>query len=227
MSAVDAREIRSRVRSRLLGTAGVLEPMSPPERRIRVRDEVMSVLREARVILPASVVTDVVNQVSDEVVGLGPVERLLKDPEVSEIMVNGADDVYVERRGRVERVEGLAFEGEGQVLHLIERIVAPLGLRVDESSPYVDARLSDGSRVNAIIPPLSLRGPIVTIRKFTLRPFTPDDVLRAGTMTEPMMTFLGACIRAKANIVVSGGPAPGRPRCWAFCPRSFRRANGW
>jgi pilus assembly protein CpaF len=184
--------------------------MSPPERRIRVRDEVMSVLREARVILPSSVVTDVVNQVSDEVVGLGPVERLLKDPEVSEIMVNGADDVYVERRGRVERVEGLAFEGEGQVLHLIERIVAPLGLRVDESSPYVDARLPDGSRVNAIIPPLSLRGPIVTIRKFTLRPFTPEDLVLAGTMTESMMTFLGACIRAKANMVVSGGTGAGK-----------------
>ena len=96
---------------------------------------------------------------SDEVVGFGPIERLLKDPEVSEVMVNGADDVYVERKGRVERVEGLWFEGEAQVLHLIERIVAPLGLRVDESSPYVDARLPDGSRVNAIIPPLSLCGP--------------------------------------------------------------------
>jgi pilus assembly protein CpaF len=109
-----------------------------------VRDEVMAVLKEARMILPSSVVTQVVNQVSDEVVGLGPIERLLKDPEVSEVMVNGADDVYVERKGRVERVDGLVFEGEGQVFHLIERIVSPLGLRVDESSPYVDARLPDG-----------------------------------------------------------------------------------
>jgi pilus assembly protein CpaF len=209
--SVDPGEIRARVRARLLGTSvAALEPLSPPERRIRVRDEVMSVLREARVIMPASAVTEVVNQVSDEVVGLGPVERLLKDPEVSEIMVNGADDVYVERKGRVERVEGLVFEGEGQVLHLIERIVAPLGLRVDESSPYVDARLSDGSRVNAIIPPLSLCGPVVTIRKFTLRPFTPDDLVRVGTMTEPMMMFLGACVRAKANILVSGGTGAGK-----------------
>jgi pilus assembly protein CpaF len=208
---VDAGEIRARVRTRLLGTSAVvLDHLSPPERRIRVRDEVMSVLRESRVILPASAVTDVVNQVSDEVVGLGPVERLLKDPEVSEIMVNGADDVYVERKGRVERVENLVFEGEGQVLHLIERIVAPLGLRVDESSPYVDARLPDGSRVNAIIPPLSLCGPVVTIRKFTLRPYGPDDLVRMGTLTEPMMRFLGSSVRAKANILVSGGTGAGK-----------------
>jgi len=105
------------------------------------------VLREERAILPGGTITDVVNQVSDEVVGVGPLERLLRDPEVSEVMVNGADDVFVERKGRIERVDGLVFEGEGQVFHLIERIVAPLGLRVDESMPYVDARLSDGSRV--------------------------------------------------------------------------------
>lgn len=125
-------------------------------------------------------------------------------------MVNGADDVYVERKGRVEKVEGLVFQGEGQVLHLIERIVAPLGLRVDESSPYVDARLSDGSRVNAIIPPLSLCGPVVTIRKFTLRPFTPEDLLRLGAMSEPMMRFLEAGVRARANILVSGGTGAGK-----------------
>ncbi len=108
--SLEAGEIRTRVRARLLGSgAAALEPLSPPERRIRVRDEVMSVLREARVILPASIVTEVVNQVSDEVVGLGPVERLLKDPEVSEIMVNGADDVYVERKGRVEKAQGLVL----------------------------------------------------------------------------------------------------------------------
>src|SRR6266508_3127692 len=209
--AVDSGDVGARVRSRLLGQAGAdLDTLSPPQRRLRVRDEVMAVLKEARMILPSSVVTPVVNQVSDEVVGLGPVERLLKDPEVSEIMVNGADDVYVERRGRVERVDGLVFEGEDQVLHLIERIVAPLGLRVDESSPYVDARLPDGARVNAIIPPLSLCGPVVTIRKFTLRPLTPQDLVRSGTATADMMGFLGACVRARANIVISGGAGSGK-----------------
>jgi pilus assembly protein CpaF len=208
---IDAQSIRSRVRSRLLGEEGVdLERLSPPERRLRVRTEVMEVLREARAILPANAVTEVVNQVSDEVVGLGPIERFLKDPEVSEVMVNGADDVYVERKGRIERVEGLVFEGEGQVFHLIERIVSPLGLRVDESMPFVDARLADGARVNAVIPPLSLCGPVITIRKFTLRPFSPADLVRMESLTEVMMEFLGACVRAKANIIVSGGTGSGK-----------------
>ena len=101
-------------------------------------------------------------------------------------------------------------EGEEQVFHLIERIVAPLGLRVDESSPFVDARLPDGSRVNAIVPPLSLCGPVVTIRKFTLRPFTPEDLVRLGTLSEAMCSFLASCVRAKANIVVSGGTGSGK-----------------
>ncbi|HJP65453.1 MAG TPA: CpaF family protein [Actinomycetota bacterium] len=208
---MDPDRIRRLVRSRLLGEArGGLDGLAGSERRLRVRQEVMTVLREERAILPAGLLTEVVNQVSDEVVGLGPIERLLKDPEVSEVMVNGADDVYVERKGRVERVEGLLFEGEEQVLHLIERIVAPLGLRVDESSPYVDARLPDGSRVNAIIPPLSLCGPVVTVRKFSLRPLGPDDLIAMGAMTQPMMAFLAASVRAKSNIVVSGGTGTGK-----------------
>ena len=208
---IDALGIKNRVRSRLVDRATTeLDMLSPPERRLRVRSEVMEVLREAQAILPASEVSQVVNQVSDEVVGLGPIERLLKDPEVSEVMVNGADDVYVERKGRIERVEGLVFEGEGQVFHLIERIVAPLGLRVDESMPYVDARLADGARVNAIIPPLSLCGPVITIRKFTIRPLTPTDLVTVGSLTEEMMLFLSACVRAKANILVSGGTGSGK-----------------
>jgi pilus assembly protein CpaF len=107
-------------------------------------------------------------------------------------------------------VESLLFEGEEQVLHVIERIVAPLGLRVDESSPYVDARLPDGSRVHAIIPPLSLCGPVVTVRKFATRPFTPADLVEMGTVTEPMMAFLAASVRARCNLVVSGGTGTGK-----------------
>src|SRR5437762_12402750 len=125
-------------------------------------------------------------------------------------MVNGVDDVVVERKGRIGRVEGLVFEGEGQVLHLIERIVAPLGLRVDESSPYVDARLQDGSRVNAIIPPLSLCGPVMTIRKFSLRPFSPDDLVQSGSVPRPVMDLLADCVCARMNIVLSGGTGPGQ-----------------
>jgi pilus assembly protein CpaF len=207
---LDRERIKARVRADLLSRDEALAVLSPPERRLRVRDEVVRILREERAILPARQVTEVVNEVSDEVVGLGPVERLLKDPEVSEVMVNGADDVYVERKGRIERVDDLLFEGEEQVFHLIERIVAPLGLRVDESSPFVDARLADGSRVNAIIPPLSLCGPTVTIRKFTLRPLGPEDLVRLGTLTQEMCDFLAGCVRAKANVIVSGGTGTGK-----------------
>ena len=133
----DSDRIRDKVRQRLLNDADGdrLDRASAPVRRLRVREVALRILREEHAILSASALTELVNQISDEVVGLGPIERLLRDPEVSEVMVNGADDVYVERKGRIERAEGLFFEGEEQVLHLIERIVAPLGLRVDESSP--------------------------------------------------------------------------------------------
>jgi pilus assembly protein CpaF len=151
-----------------------------------------------------------VNEISDRVVGLGPIEPLLRDPEVSEVMVNGADDVYVERRGRIEKVEGGLFEGEEAVLHVIERIVGPLGLRADESSPYVDARLPDGSRVHVILPPLSLCGPVLTIRKFSFVPYSSEDLVRLGTLSHRMAWFLGACVRGRANIVVSGGASSGK-----------------
>src|SRR5207248_2148506 len=164
-----------RVDARALGGA------EPSERRLLVREEALAILREERHILPREALNRVVNEVSDRVVGLGPIESLLRDPEVSEVMVNGADDVYVERKGRIERVGGGLFEGEEAILHVIERIVAPLGLRIDESSPYVDARLPDGSRVHAIIPPLSLCGPALNIRKFTLIPFSPHDLVASGS----------------------------------------------
>jgi len=123
--------------------------LHPAARRLLIREEALAVLREEGHLLPQEALARVVNEVSDRVVGLGPIESLLRDPEVSEVMVNGADDVYVERKGRLERVGHGLFAGEEAVLHVIERIVAPLGLRVDESSPWVDARLPDGSRVHA------------------------------------------------------------------------------
>ncbi len=211
-SPIDAARLRGLVRERLLdGHRGFrIEELSPPERRLAVKGVVMEVLDEQRAILPGSSLADVMNEVSDEVVGFGPIERLLMDPEVSEVMVNGADDVYVERKGRVERVDGLWFEGEAQVLNLIERIVSPLGLRVDESSPYVDARLPDGSRVNAIVPPLSLCGPTVTIRKFSLRPLTPADLVEMGSITREVLDLLAERVRGRANIIVSGGTGSGK-----------------
>ncbi len=146
-------EVRRGLHELLLRRVGAqeLDGVSRAERRLRVREEALAILREQGSILPQSALTRVVNEVSDHVVGLGPIEFLLKDPDVTEVMVNGPDDVYVERKGRIERVPGGLFEGEEAVLHVIERIVAPLGLRVDESSPYADARLPDGSRVHAIM----------------------------------------------------------------------------
>jgi len=141
---------------------------------------------------------------------VSPIESLLRDPEVSEVMVNGADDVYVERKGRLERVGHGLFEGEEAVLHVIERIVAPLGLRVDESSPWVDARLPDGSRVHALIPPLSLCGPVLNIRKFSLIPFAAGDLVAQRTLGPRMLEFLAACVRGKANVVISGGTSSGK-----------------
>jgi pilus assembly protein CpaF len=197
-------ELRQRVDARGLATA----PRT--ERRVRVREQALALLRESGAILPQRELTRVVNEVSDEVVGFGPIEFLLKDPEVTEVMVNGAGGVYVEREGRIERAQDGLFEGEEAVLHLIERIVGPLGLRVDESSPWADARLPDGSRVHAIVPPLSLRGPTLTIRKFSPVPLEARDLLAAGSIGARMLAFLEACVRGRANIVVSGGAGSGK-----------------
>jgi pilus assembly protein CpaF len=197
-------ELRHRVDARGLATA----PRT--ERRVRVREEALSLLRASGAILPQRDLTRMVNEVSDEVVGFGPIEFLLKDPDVTEVMVNGPDDVYVEREGRIEKAGDGLFEGEEAVLHLIDRIVGPLGLRVDESSPWADARLPDGSRVHAIIPPLSLRGPVLTIRKFSPVPIRPEDLLANGNAGPRMLRFLAACVRGRANLVVSGGTGSGK-----------------
>jgi len=201
-------QVASRVRERV--DAAALATFSPTERRLRVREEALAVLHDQRAVLPVRELSRLVNEVSDEVVGLGPIEFLLKDPEVSEVMVNGADDVYVERKGRLERVERGLFEGEEAVYHLIERVVGPLGLRVDESSPYVDARLPEGSRFHAVVPPLSLCGPVVTVRKFGIAQLDPDDLVSLGTATEPMIRFLAEAVRERSNLLVSGGASSGK-----------------
>jgi pilus assembly protein CpaF len=141
------RQLRAQLRERV--DARGLSAAPRTERRVRVREEALTLMRESGALLPQRDLARVVNEVSDEVVGFGPIEFLLKDPDVTEVMVNGPDDVYVEREGRIERVEDRLFEGEESVLHLIERIVGPLGLRVDQASPWVDARLPGGSRVHA------------------------------------------------------------------------------
>jgi pilus assembly protein CpaF len=151
----------------------------------------------------------IIGEINDEVLGFGPINSLILDPTVSEIMVNGPQQVYVERQGRLE-LSAVKFRDNDHVLHVIEKIVSPIGRRIDESSPMVDARLPDGSRVNAIIPPLALKGPSITIRKFSKEPFTVSDLVNFGTMTREMAEFLDACVKVKLNIVVSGGTGSGK-----------------
>ena len=150
-----------------------------------------------------------VEAVVSEIAGLGPLDALLQDGDVTEIMVNGPAHIYVERRGRLSKTS-LAFEDEAHLRRIIERIVTPLGRRIDESSPLVDARLPDGSRVNVIIPPLAVHGPALTIRKFAPVPYVTEDLVRFGTLTPPMAAFLKACVAARLNILVSGGTGSGK-----------------
>jgi pilus assembly protein CpaF len=150
-----------------------------------------------------------VREIADDVLGYGPLEPLLKDDSVTEIMVNGPSQVFVERHGRVEETD-TAFADEGHLLRIIDKIVSGVGRRIDEASPMVDARLPDGSRVNAIIPPLSLRGPALTIRKFAREPYGLDDLVGFGSLTHDAAEFLAYCVRGKLNILVSGGTGVGK-----------------
>lgn len=150
-----------------------------------------------------------IREIMDEVVGLGPIEQLIKDPDVSEIMVNGPAQIYVERRGKLE-LSRYSFRDNQHVMHIIDKIVSPIGRRIDESMPMVDARLLDGSRVNIIIPPLSLTGPVITIRKFSQDPLTIKDLIRFGTLTPKMAVFLDACVKGRLNAVISGGTGSGK-----------------
>lgn len=151
----------------------------------------------------------IAKEISDDAIAFGPITALLNDPGITEIMVNGPDKIYVERRGKIELTD-LFFRNSGHVMHIIEKIVTPLGRRIDESMPMVDARLPDGSRVNAIIPPLSLKGPAITIRKFFKDPLTIDNLIEFGTLTPQIAGFLEACVKAKLNILVSGGTGSGK-----------------
>jgi pilus assembly protein CpaF len=151
----------------------------------------------------------IISEIIDETIGFGPINPLIQDPTVSEIMVNGPDQVYVEKKGKLV-LSDANFKDDQHVLHVIEKIVAPLGRRIDESSPMVDARLPNGSRVNIIIPPLALNGPTITIRKFSEKPYTVRDLINFGTITPNIAMFLKACVEARLNIVVSGGTGSGK-----------------
>ncbi len=151
----------------------------------------------------------IAQSIINETIGFGPITQLLNNPDVSEVMVNGWNMVYVEKKGRLTLTD-VKFTDNEHVMHIVERIVAPIGRRIDESSPMVDARLPNGSRVNIIIPPLALNGPVITIRKFSEKPYTVNDLIRFGTFTPEVAQFLKACVEARLNIVVSGGTGSGK-----------------
>lgn len=167
----------------------------------------------------------VVQELINDVAGYGPINPLLLDPEITEVMVNGPYKIYVEKHGKIE-LTSIKFKDNEQVMNVIDKIVSPLGRRIDESSPMVDARLPDGSRVNAIIPPLALNGPTITIRKFAKDPYTIEDLINFGTVTRDMAQFLDACVKAKLNIFISGGTGSGKTTTLnvlsAFIPNNER-----
>ena len=201
--------IKSRVTQALLEEYTDVS-QAPRERLVaKIGELCNSALEEMSISITRTDRQRMVEQLISDVLGLGPLEMILKDPEISEIMINGPDDVYVERQGRIHRYPA-KFDSADHLMQIIDRIVSSIGRRVDESSPMVDARLKDGSRVNVIIPPLALQGPTLTIRRFSKDPYTVEDLIRFGTLTEDMATFIRACVRARLNVLISGGTGSGK-----------------
>jgi pilus assembly protein CpaF len=203
-------DLKSRIQNKLLAELEpTLDLSRTEELRAIIEEKFDAVLAEDHIVLSRLERQRLFEQIVAEILGYGPLEPLLRDDTITEIMVNGPKKVYIERNGKIERTN-VVFEDDEHLMRIIERIVAPLGRRVDESMPYVDARLPDGSRVNIVIPPISLIGPVVTIRKFYRTPLTVEDLIRLGSATPEVMEFLKACVQAKINIVVSGGTGSGK-----------------
>jgi len=203
-------DLKSRIQNKLLAELEpTLDLSRTEELRAMIEEKFDAVLAEDHIVLSRLERQRLFEQIVAEILGYGPLEPLLRDDTITEIMVNGPKKVYIERNGKIERTN-VVFEDDEHLMRIIERIVAPLGRRVDESMPYVDARLPDGSRVNIVIPPISLIGPVVTIRKFYRTPLTVEDLIRLGSATPEVMEFLKACVQARINIVVSGGTGSGK-----------------
>jgi pilus assembly protein CpaF len=203
-------DLKTRVQNKLLGE---LDPSMDVNRTAEVRRTIEelfeNILAEESIALSRAEKKRLFEAIVAEILGFGPLEPLLADETITEIMVNGAKNVYIERAGKVERVP-VSFESDEHVMRIIDRIVSPLGRRIDESSPYVDARLPDGSRVNAVIPPISLVGPALTIRKFAKIPITVENLISYGTLTAESIEFLKSCVIGRLNVVISGGTGSGK-----------------
>jgi len=204
------QDLKNRVQIKLLAE---LDPAMDVSKTGHVRQVIQElfeqILNEEGIVLSRQERTRLFDQIAAEILGFGPLQQLLEEDSVTEIMVNGATHIYVERAGRIYRVQN-SFESNEHVMRIIERIVSPLGRRIDESSPYVDARLPDGSRVNAVIPPISLVGPVLTIRKFSKNPITVEQMVQFGSLTPESVQFLAACVKARVNIIISGGTGSGK-----------------
>ena len=203
-------DIKNRVQTKLLSTLNPSIDVSKVDEVRRTIFELFEqILSEENIILSKPERARMFDQITAEILGFGPLQKKIEDETITEIMVNGHKNIYVERKGKIYRVP-MTFENNEHVMRIIERIVSPLGRRIDESSPYVDARLPDGSRVNAVIPPISLVGPVITIRKFSKKPITVDQMIEYGSITPEAVEFLKACVTARVNIVISGGTGSGK-----------------
>ncbi len=203
-------ELKNEVQNRLLAE---LDPSMDVTQTAEVRRQIEElfegILTEMNIVLSRPERRRLFEQIVAEILGLGPIEPLLADESITEVMVNGAKNIFIEREGKIHR-EAASFESDDHLMRIIDRIVAPLGRRIDESSPYVDARLNDGSRVNAVIPPISLVGPVLTIRKFARNPISVEMLIEKGTITAESIEFLKASVIARVNMVISGGTGSGK-----------------
>jgi pilus assembly protein CpaF len=204
-------ELKTEIHRKLIGTLNLERVASIPRDRVRaeIRDVVERLLADERVPMTTADQNRIIEEVLDEVFGLGPLEPLLKEPSISDILVCGFDKVYIEREGKLS-LTSVRFKDNAHLLHIIDKIVSQVGRRIDEAQPIVDARLLDGSRVNAIISPLALDGPALSIRRFGRHVITSDEMVANKTLTRGMLRFLGACVQAKTNILISGGTGSGK-----------------
>jgi pilus assembly protein CpaF len=192
-----------------LGTELADADANEAELRVRIERRLSELLAEESTPLSAVERRQVITDVADNILGYGPIQEFLEDPEITEVMVNNASTIYIERFGKIY-LTGRRFIDEAHLLRIIDKIVARVGRRIDESSPMVDARLPDGSRVNAVVHPLAINGPMLTVRKFSREPYTATDLIRFGTLSEQTTTFLNACVRGKLNLLISGGTGTGK-----------------
>ena len=210
VSRADIYHIRDRIQRKLLNeTEGEVNLSHRPQMQQMIEVIFNQVLAEENLLYTRATRATILEWVTSDILGYGPLEPLLQDNSITEIMVNGPRQIYIERNGQIEETT-TTFEDDAHLMRIIERIVAPIGRRVDEASPMVDARLPNGYRVNATIPPLSLDGPLLTIRKFATTPYTAQDLIANGTISETAVSFLKACVEARVNMIVSGGTGTGK-----------------